>query len=155
MEGVEVLGVFVNVLAVVELSAKLVGTCARYAIDVKNANNDKARLIREITTLNYVSQDVKDLLDGPLGIKLRTSTKLHHAIVDGKFQLQSLARKLSTGVAHATKEPGIPAWKWPFQSKDVEKTIGELIRCNQAISLALQVDQTCVKVCLSSHEALS
>jgi hypothetical protein len=141
MEG---LSVAANVIAVVDLSAKLVGWCAQYAIDVKNANNDKARLTREITALHCVSQETSDLLEGPRGAKLKSSAKLLHAIGDGKAQLQRVEQKLSLGVPDATKAPSIPAWRWPLQSREVEKTIQELTRCNQAILSALQVEQTCV-----------
>jgi hypothetical protein len=144
MEG---LGVAANIIAVVDLSAKLVGWCAQYAIDVKNANNNKARLLREVTTLNYISKKAKDLLEGPQSARLQTSTELRLAIVDGESQLKWLEQKLSAGaVPQTTSRAGFRALKWPFQSKDVERTVQDLGRCIQAISLALQIDQMSVAV---------
>lgn len=37
---------------------------------------------------------------------------------------------------------GFRALKWPFRSKYVERTVQDLVRCTQAMSLALQVGQT-------------
>ncbi|KAH7134334.1 WD40-repeat-containing domain protein [Dactylonectria macrodidyma] len=52
----EAVGVVANVIALVDLSAKLVGWCAQYAQDVKHAKHDKARLSQEATHLNLVSE---------------------------------------------------------------------------------------------------
>ena len=139
MEG---LGIAANVIAVVDLSAKLVGYCVQYASDVKNSNNDKARLLHEVTALNYISQKTKNLLEGPHGTTLRACKELPPAIRDSELHLQTLERKLASATASPTPNNLYRALKWPFQSKEVENTLLELKRCTRAISLALQIDQT-------------
>ena len=52
MEG---LGVAANVIAVVDISSKLVGWCVQYAQDVTNAKDEKARLSQAVTYLNLIS----------------------------------------------------------------------------------------------------
>ena len=49
------LGITTNMIIVVELSTKLVGLYVWYIIDIKNSNNDKARLMNEIITLHAIS----------------------------------------------------------------------------------------------------
>lgn len=147
MEG---LGVTASVIAVVNMSAKVVGWCAKYAGDVKNSSNEKVRLLREVTELNYVAQKAKSFLEGPHGVRLQASTELLLAITVSESQLQQLERKLKTGAAlHTTSGVGLRALKWPFQSKGSEKAILELRRCTERVSMALQIDQTYVVIQLS------
>lgn len=141
MEG---LGVAASIIAVVDLSAKLVGCCVQYASDVKNSNNDKARLLREVTALNYISQKTMDLLEGAHGTSLRASKELLLAIGDSELRLRRLEGKLSSAMASPTPNSSYLALKWPFQSKEIEDTLRELNRCTRTISLALQIDQTYV-----------
>ncbi|KAH7111934.1 hypothetical protein B0J13DRAFT_461629, partial [Dactylonectria estremocensis] len=42
------------------------------------------------------------------------------------------------------RNASLDAIKWPFQSKEVETLIHDLRQCTEAISAALQVDQTSV-----------
>ena len=61
----EVFGVAASALAVIELSAKVATLCLQYSNDVKGARDDIARLQKEITNLQALSESVKGLLDGP------------------------------------------------------------------------------------------
>ena len=140
MEG---LGVTANVIAVVDLSAKLVGLCVRYAIDVKNSNNDKARLMNEITALYSISQKAKDLLEGSHGARLRTSREFLDAIRDGESQLKQLKNQLSAGIV-AQGQAVWQALKWPFESKNIDNIVQNLAKYTERISLTLQIDQTYV-----------
>lgn len=140
MEG---LGVAANVIAVVDLSAKLVGLCVRYAIDVKNSTNDKARLMNEITALHSISQKAKDLLEGLYGARLRASREFLDAIRDGESQLKLLDIKLSAGTI-AKNGTVWEAFKWPFESKNIDNIVQKLAKCTERISLTLQIDQAYV-----------
>src|SRR5579871_1790510 len=96
MEG---LGAAANVIAVVDLCAKVASFCYQYSLAVKNAKNDIARLQGELKSLRDVLGEVQHLLDGPDSAKLSASQKLHEAIKDGFSQLKTLDERLNPGKA--------------------------------------------------------
>ncbi|RYP80846.1 hypothetical protein DL770_006087 [Monosporascus sp. CRB-9-2] len=141
----EGLGVAASVIAVVDLSAKVISLCSQYYRDVKNARNDITRLEREVSNLKHASKGVQQLLDEHKGAKLEVSQKFGDALTDGSSQLEKLEQQLSSKtIRQAMSRVGIRALKWPFESRDVDKIVQDLARCTQMISLGLQVDQTAI-----------
>jgi hypothetical protein len=137
------LGVAANVIAVVELSAKIASLCVQYSLAVKHAKADIERLGEEVNSVTELLRGVQRLLQRPDNPQLSTSQKLCDALKDCFSQLTRLDTKLDPGKTRKTMSRlGIRALKWPFESKGVEKVINDLERCKQTISLALQVDQT-------------
>jgi hypothetical protein len=140
MEG---LGVAANIIAVVELSTKIVSVCIQYSSAVKYAKADIERLGAEVDRLTKLLRDVEKLLEGPEKAQLVASQRLYGALQDYSLQLTQLSTTLDLGKTRKIMSRiGIRALKWPFESKGVEKVINDLKRCKQTISLALQVDQT-------------
>ena len=140
MEG---LGVAASVIAVVELSAKVASLCLQYCKDVKHAKDDIIRLRKQVIDLENVSASVAQLLDGPNGPKLKASQHLRAAMLECRIQLEWLHNTLTPKTARqAMSRLGLPSLKWPFQRKETDKIVQGLGRCNQSMSLALQVDQT-------------
>jgi hypothetical protein len=140
MEG---LGVAANIIAVVELSAKVASLCLDYSIAVKDAKKDITHLQTKVKELEEVAKDVQQLIDGPRGGKLSTSQKLEQAVLGCYTQLKAVEKRLDPGKGRkAMSRIGLRALKWPFESKEVDKIIRDLENCNATISLALQVDQT-------------
>jgi len=141
----EVLGVAANVIAVVDLSAKVAQWCIQYSLEVKDAKGDILRLYNEVKILGKVVSDAQHLVTSPGSAELSASEKLLDAVNDCSTQLKTLERKLDPGkTTKAMRRLGIRALKWPFQSKQVDKVIRELERCKGTVLLALQVDQTYV-----------
>ena len=139
---IEGLGAAASVIAVVELCAKVDSLCVQYSRDVKRAKNDITRLQDEVKSLRDVLGEVEQLLDGPDGAKLSASQKLLEALRDGLSQLKTLDERLNPGKARkAMSLIGVRAFRWPFESKAVDKVIKGLERCKQTASLVLQVDQ--------------
>jgi archaellum component FlaC len=137
MEG---LGVAASVIAVVDISAKVISLCSQYAKDVKNAKSDIDRLAREITNLQTALEIVSRLLITYR--ELESSQQLAAGVKDSRSRLEDLHNKLEPRKGdRAMSRIGLRALKWPFQSRDVNQIVEELVRCSQAISLALQVDQ--------------
>ncbi|KAM0425943.1 hypothetical protein ACHAPT_008882 [Fusarium lateritium] len=130
MEG---LGVAANVIAVVDLSVKVIAWLSEYAQDVKNSKPERARLLQAATQLNSVSQHVQQLLQSPRGAKLHASRKLAQAMGDGKAQLSWLEGLLSN-------RGRFGSLMWSFQKKKVEEAILELERCTGIVHNVLQVD---------------
>ncbi|UNI14830.1 hypothetical protein JDV02_001421 [Purpureocillium takamizusanense] len=118
MEG---LGIAANVIAVVDLSAKVADWCVEYCKSVKNAKNDIVRFRLEVIGLQSAANGVKELLAGPSRERLKASQQLCNSVRHSESELQAV---------------------WPFQGREVEKIMQNIARCTQAINLALQVDQT-------------
>jgi hypothetical protein len=139
----DVLSVVANVIAVVELSAKVASLCAQYCSSVKNAKEDITRLQGVVKNLNDVFKDCHNLLDGPHGPKLESSQKLRNALKESSLYLNNLASKLELGGGRKTMSRlGIRALRWPFTSKEVDRIISDLKQSKENITLAMQIDQT-------------
>ncbi|KAI3572621.1 hypothetical protein IWW34DRAFT_637073 [Fusarium oxysporum f. sp. albedinis] len=141
----EALGVASSVIAVVELSVKVLSLCLQYSREVKNAKDDIEKLRKEVATFKVTADGLKALLETPHGKELKTSRQLVSVIEDGHSTLGKVEQRLrpSTG-RKAMSRFGMRALKWPFESKDVQGTIQDLERCRGNISLALNIDQTII-----------
>lgn len=147
----EAVGVAASITALIDLSAKIASVCLQYSKDVKNAKDDILRLLQEVNSLRSTSDDVKRLLDGPKGTRLKSSQKLSSAVNNSQCKLEKIRQELEPrGTRKAMSRVGIRALKWPFSSKDVEKSVQELTRCTQSMTLALQIDQTYAAILPSS-----
>jgi hypothetical protein len=138
----EALGIASSVIAVIDLSAKVIKSCVRYAQDVSHAKEDKKRLAEEVTRLHLASVNARHLLRGPHGSRLKASHALYLAAVNSQSQLRRIESQLVEGSGQA--KINFEALKWPFKSKDVQSVIQDLDRCTKAIYSALEVDQTLV-----------
>ena len=130
-----------SVIAVIQISAKLVALCLTYSSDVKGAKKDIQRFRNEVTTLRDVLIDLRDLVDTPDGTKLPT---LDMPLKQCQSTLEELVRKLEKveGKDKTMKEFGWTALKWPFNSNDVQKAIEIIERHKNMFNLALTADQT-------------
>ncbi|GKU15649.1 unnamed protein product, partial [Fusarium langsethiae] len=141
----EALGVASSVIAVVDLSAKVLSLCFQYSQAVKNAKDDIEKLCEEVAAFQATTEELQTLIDGPRSQELKASQQLKSAIEDGRSRLKKLEQQLqpSTGRKRMSRF-GLRALKWPFESKDVKGTIEDLERCRGNISLALNIDQTII-----------
>jgi len=141
----EAVGVAANVIAIIDLSAKVASLLVQYSKDVKNAKDDIAQLHHEVSRMKVASESVQQLIEGPNGARLETSQKMLVALGHSKALLTGLEQKLGFGRKQkAMKRIGFRALKWPFESSDVAKRVQDLMRCSNDISLAIQIDQTYV-----------
>jgi hypothetical protein len=126
MEG---LGVAANVIAVIELSAKVASACLEYSHAVKHAAKDINRLQGEVKSLQDVLQNVEQLLDGSNGARLSASPWLTKEIHGCRSELTALDQRLNPSKSRkAMSRVGFRALKWPFESKAVYEIIGRLDR---------------------------
>jgi ankyrin repeat domain-containing protein 50 len=144
MEGVAAASA---VIAVVEMAAKVGSACWEYYVAVKDARKDIERLKSEIESLHHVLVKVADLSDSPGASQLET---LNLLALDGgpleqcKEELGGLEKKLnpnSDGNGPMRKF-GLRALKWPFTSKEIDKSIVVFERIKSLFSVALNTDQT-------------
>ncbi|KAI9763398.1 MAG: hypothetical protein M1839_006453 [Geoglossum umbratile] len=132
-----------SVIAVVDLSAKIVSRCFQYSVVVKNAKKDIESLQGEVSRIGDVLERAKKLLEGPKEMRLLTFQKLSDSLKGCSAQLEELNRRLEpSNTRKVMSRLGARALKWPFTSKEVEKIVANLERYEQTLSLALQVDQT-------------
>jgi hypothetical protein len=132
-----------NVIAVVDISAKIASLCFQYSVAVKNAKEDIGRLQRKVNDIKDVLGEVQQLLDGRDKTRLSATNKLLDSLKECFLQLEELKTQLEPGkTCKAMSRFGVRALKWPFTSKEVEKIVASLERYEQTFSLALQADQT-------------
>jgi hypothetical protein len=132
-----------SVTAIVDISAKIASLCFQYSVAVKDAKKDIDRLQRTVTDIKNVLEEVQQLLDRQDKTRLSTTHKLSDSLEECHQQLQGLEAQLEPGKTRkAMSRLGMRALKWPFTSKQVEKTIAGLEEYKHTFSLTLQVDQT-------------
>ncbi|KAI1823237.1 vegetative incompatibility protein HET-E-1 [Xylaria intraflava] len=137
----DALSVAANVVAVIELSAKVIAQCLQYSRGVQHAKEDIERVNKEVTSWETVTNELRTLLDGPHGTKLRASQKLRDALENGRALLQNLHDKLTPRRRHKILD-GLRSLKWPFDSKEINQIILDLNSYIRPITTTLQVDQT-------------
>jgi predicted RNase H-like nuclease (RuvC/YqgF family) len=141
----EALGIASSVIAVVDLSAKVLSLCLQYSREVKRAKDDIERLRKEVADFQVITEEVKALIEGRRGRELKTSQRLASAIEDARSTLEKLAQELQPSTSRkAMRRFGVRALRWPFESRDVEETVQNLADYKGYILLALNVDQTYV-----------
>ena len=130
-----------SVFAVIEISAKLVALCRVYFCEVKEARKDIQRFCNEVTTLENILINLRDLVDTPDGTKLPI---LDASLEQCQSTLEELVRKLekAAGKDKNMNQIGWRALKWPFNSNDVQKAIEIIERHKNMFNLALTADQT-------------
>ncbi|EXL39519.1 hypothetical protein FOCG_17876 [Fusarium oxysporum f. sp. radicis-lycopersici 26381] len=147
----EALGIASSVIAVVDLSAKVLSLCLQYSREVKNAKDDIDRLHNEVAVFQNTTEKLKALLKEPRGRELKASQQLLSSIEDAHSTLEQLKHRLRPSTHRkAMSRFGARAFKWPFESKDIEGAIQNLERCRGSISSALNIDQMRVNVILQN-----
>ncbi|CAG9987652.1 unnamed protein product [Clonostachys byssicola] len=152
MSGLEGLSLAANVIAVIDLSAKVISWCYRYSKDVKNARADIEKLQQETNRLKIVAEDIRKLLEGPSGAKLTTVKRLSAAAGQAHSVLDTVDKTLST--KKGLRRFGLRALKWPYESKDVEGLLQELVRTREIFHLSLQIDQTNIIISIDERAKL-
>ena len=128
-----------SVIAVVDISAKIVSLCYQYSVAVKDAKYDVERIKKKVSDVKRVLEGVKKLLDGPHKARLSTTHDLFLSLKQCLRELGGLKSELESG--KAMSRFGVRALKWPFTSKQVEKIVSSLEAHEHTFTLALQIDQ--------------
>ena len=129
-----------SVIAVVDISAKIVSLCYQYSVTVKDAKNDVECIKKKVDDVKRVLEGVKKLLDRPHKARLSTTYNLFMSLEQCLRELGSLKSRLES--SKAISRFGVRALKWPFTSKQVEKIVSSLEAHKHTFTLALQIDQT-------------
>lgn len=139
------LGVAASVIAVIQLTSQIVLLLGQYGNRVKSARDDISRLHNQLHSVAEISKAAQQLLEEQNNERLKTSHKLHVHFRDIQARLQELEREFNrSGTQTAIGRIRYHAFTWPFKAGKIEKLTGDLERCTQAISTALQIDQAYV-----------
>jgi uncharacterized coiled-coil DUF342 family protein len=132
-----------SVIAVIDISAKIVSLCFRYSIAVKEAKDDIERVQRKLSDITHILEQIKQLLDSQDETRLPTTQGLFSSLAQCLAELEGLQVELEPGKTRKTMSRiGFRTLKWPFTSKQVDKIVSNLEGYEQTFSLALQIDQT-------------
>ncbi|KAJ4160360.1 hypothetical protein NW754_003485 [Fusarium falciforme] len=134
-----------SIIAIIDLSAKVVKLCSEYSTTVGNARADITRLQSQLNDLGQCLQGAQRLLNDPNNKSLATSRKLVESVDSCESELAQVQNRLDPGKARkAMRRFGLRALWWPFDSKEVSGIISNLERYNRTIMWCLQIDQTTI-----------
>ncbi|KAJ4175792.1 hypothetical protein NW767_015670, partial [Fusarium falciforme] len=132
-----------SIIAIIDLSAKVVKLCSEYSTAVGNARADITRLQSQLNDLGQCLQGAQRLLNDPNNKSLATSRKLVDSVDSCESELAQVQNRLDPGKARkAMRRFGLRALRWPFDSKEISGIISNLERYNRTIMWCLQIDQT-------------
>jgi hypothetical protein len=131
-----------TILAVIDLSAKVLSCIWKYFAAVKDARNDIGRLRLGLEDLQRTFQNLGDLLNGPNGSKLAASKSLVQATFTARKDVEDLLKSLDPGKrTRLMKLAGLRELGWPLKKDEVAKILARFERYKAEANLALQVDQ--------------
>jgi hypothetical protein len=132
-----------SVIAVIDISAKIIAACYQYSKAVKDAKDDIGRVQRKVGDITHILKKIERLLDSQDKTRLSTTHGLLDSLSQCLQELKDMEAKLNPGKSRKIMSRiGLRALKWPFTSKQVDKIVSTLEGFEQAFTLALQVDQT-------------
>ncbi|KAH7001205.1 hypothetical protein EDB80DRAFT_879307 [Ilyonectria destructans] len=139
----EAVGAAANIIAVIDLSAKVATLCFQYYTEVAGAQADITRLQSQVNHQCVAFRGARQLLEEKTSQPLATSRELVDSLQECERELRRLEDKLDPSRARkAMRRFGLRALRWPFSRKEIESVIANLERCEQTIMFGLQVDQT-------------
>ncbi|PQK11655.1 hypothetical protein BB8028_0003g02790 [Beauveria bassiana] len=137
------LSVAASVIAVVDVSVKVITLCSQYSKAVANASADISRLETLLKGLKTTLDHAEALIKAPQGASLSTSQNLQEQLTACHSTLQKLHDKLDGGVARQTKHRlWTRALKWPFSRDEIDSMVSTLEHCHRRIMDGLLIDQT-------------
>ena len=137
----EAIGAVANIIALVDLSAKVAKVCFQYSKEVSSARTDIERLRRQAEHLEITLKAAQRLVEENQTSSLPTSQALISTFKSCKNELERTLKKLQPS---PMRRYGIRSLKWPFKSKEIDQLLDCLKDYEGSILTGLQVDQTYV-----------
>lgn len=131
-----------SIIAIVDISAKVITLCSKYASAVANAQDDITHLDRQVKGLKATLEHAKSLIE-----RANNSLQASHQLLDQlegcRNELAHLQARLELGRTHKTMQRlGLRALQWPLNRDGVSAIISNLDRYQRTIMDGLQIDQT-------------
>ncbi|KAK0755586.1 hypothetical protein N5P37_011828, partial [Trichoderma harzianum] len=128
-----------SVIAVADLSAKVVALCSQYSKAVLNAGADVERLQSQVRHLDATLRHARHLIKGPNSRPLVASREAANSLQECKAELDRLQTRLKPDPKRkAMHRFGLRALKWPFSSQEIEAIVTRLESYQHTISLGLE-----------------
>ena len=126
-----------SIFAVVDLAAKSASICLEYGQNVKNAKTDILRLHKELINLEEVLQEANTCTSS-----FQPPNKALNCIDACYKDLSDLLAKLEPGkTKKLAAKIRLRELKWPFETKEIDRTIQRIAKYKETITLALQISQ--------------
>jgi ankyrin repeat protein len=161
-----------SAIAVIQLSASVLGTCYKYISQVKDAPTDVARIVSEVGSLKAILSDIqpKEALEGPLRICGEILNELDGKLKSSRFRwpfetgrvdklLNKLGAQKSTFIlvlAQANAETANDTLEAVHKLHSIVKTNEQLSRQKQIIAWLVSTDPTANhQLARSRHQPLT
>ena len=151
MSGVEVIAVGPSVIAIIQITERIIGLCKFYIETAQDAPSDLRVILLEISTLKTIFENLQFLMacsseasatvrslaghDGPIEGCSRSISELEKLFpsnyVQGMGKSQGKKRKVKMTLA---------ALAWPFKESKAKKLLDEITRYKMTISLVLTTE---------------
>ncbi|KAH0543088.1 hypothetical protein FGG08_002602 [Glutinoglossum americanum] len=141
------LGEAASIIAVIQISERILSLCWKYYSGVRNAEGDVKRLCDKVTALSSILKALQALADDPRATRLPTLDV--RQIEQCLSELEELRGRLDPGKVRRLGR----RFKWPFTKEDVDKKVAILEQHQATFNFALTVDQTALS--LDVHENLN
>lgn len=128
-----------SIIALVQVSGRLISLVSGYLSKVKSAKEDIKRLITEVTTFQNALDGIQKMLHDSDASILPASNSLSKSTLTCLSQLNDVENTLNEAMKKSKWGP-FRSLKWPFTSTEVDQIISDLERCKNTISLGLATD---------------
>ena len=137
------LSVTASIIAVIQLTGSVVSAVYNYRTGVKNAPEDAAKIIEDLTGLSHILERLLQLIEKDRHTKITRLASLEGLIKAGG-PLESCQKTLEHLNAKLRPEKGWRAVKqsltWPLKKDDIKRALDEIATAKQTLGLALTVD---------------
>lgn len=132
----EAVGAAASIVALVEITAKLAKTLKEYYDDARAASGDIQKLYRSVQSLKFLLDAIQTLKRGKERFQ-NASGPLKQA----EEELERILDKLVILPKDQRKRDRVfQSLKWPFEKKEVEKTLVAIERAKSSLNLELGLE---------------
>jgi hypothetical protein len=139
----EAVGATSSIIAIVDLSVKVIKLCSDYYQAVSGARDSITLLDRHIKSLEVTLHHAQNVVGNSETSSLPASHNLIDQLQQCQAELQGLLVRLEPNLDRkAMRRFGARALKWPFRSGEIEAITSNLERYQNSVMRGLQIDQT-------------
>ena len=132
-----------TIVAVTDISVKILSILVRYYSEVHNAQAEIQRLSTEVQSLHDVLSKLAVLVQEPGTTRLPASIASALAIRQTLYDIKALEKRLNPSKrGRLMSRVGVRALTWPLTRKDVNECISKIERHKTTFNFALNIDQT-------------
>ncbi|KAK6495585.1 hypothetical protein TWF481_002633 [Arthrobotrys musiformis] len=132
-----------SVIAVIDVSAKLLGVLGKYCKDAKDAKEDIQQLTEQVESLHGVLESIQTLIDGKGETKIPDIQSLKGSLAQCKARVQEVFGKLP-------EQKKVLGWrkslKWPFDKPRVKEILYALESSRATLSNSLALSNLNISI---------